>query len=83
MCSEHNKPVSVPQNPLPQGLLARMQRNSHTTQRKSTDTHSSDLEKDEKGVEVLAKSPMLDLSHYKMVNEVWHYCSVDWGAKCR
>lgn len=24
----------------------------------------------------------LDLNHYRMVNEVWHYSSVDWGHKC-
>lgn len=24
----------------------------------------------------------LDLNHYRIVNEVWHYSSVDWGHKC-
>ena len=52
-------------------------------ERKSTDTHSADLEKDEKGLPVLARFPMLDLNHYKMVNEVWHFYSVDWGTNCR
>ncbi len=57
--------------------------NSPVLERKSTDTHSADLEKDEKGLPVLARFPMLDLNHYKMVNEVWHYYSVDWGTNCR
>lgn len=26
-------------------------------------------------------APTLDLSHYRMVDEVWHYCSVDWSTK--
>ena len=25
----------------------------------------------------------LDLNHYKVINEVWYYCSVDWGRKCK
>lgn len=56
---------------------------SPIVERKSTDTHSADLEKDEKGLPVLARFPMLDLNHYKMVNEVWHFYSVDWGTNCR
>ena len=24
----------------------------------------------------------LDLNHYRIVNEVWHFASVDWGHKC-
>jgi hypothetical protein len=24
----------------------------------------------------------LDLNHYQIVDEVWHYSSVDWGSKC-
>ena len=47
------------------------------------DDHSSDLEG---GIELTTSSPStldhLDLNHYTLVNEVWHFCSVDWGAKC-
>jgi len=25
----------------------------------------------------------LDLNHYRIVNEVWYYSSVDWGHKCK
>ena len=57
--------------------------NTTILERKSTDTHSADLEKDEKGLPVLTRLPMLDLNHYKMVNEVWHFYSVDWGTNCR
>ena len=56
---------------------------SPPVERKSTDTHSTDLEKDEKGLPALDRIPMLDLNHYKMVNEVWHFYSVDWGTNCR
>jgi hypothetical protein len=24
-----------------------------------------------------------DINHYMIVNEVWHYASVDWGYKCK
>lgn len=24
-----------------------------------------------------------DMTHYNVVNEVWHYCSVDWGSRCK
>lgn len=25
----------------------------------------------------------LNLNHYRIVDEVWHFCSVDWGFKCK
>ena len=25
----------------------------------------------------------LDLNHYRVVSEVWHYSSIDWGNKCK
>lgn len=42
----------------------------------------SDLEsKDQLGSEAILSA--LDLSHYRIVNELWHFMSVDWGHKCR
>ena len=86
MHSKHGTPSIVPQKPIYKDLRHRVgfnPFNATTLERKSTDTHSADLEKDEKGLPVLARFPMLDLNHYKMVNEVWHYYSVDWGTNCR
>lgn len=25
----------------------------------------------------------LNLNYYQFVNEVWHFCSVDWGSRCK
>lgn len=25
----------------------------------------------------------LNLNYYHFVNEVWHFCSVDWGSRCK
>lgn len=49
--------------------------------RPSVDTQSPDPEKDEKTMYRPSNSQMKDLNHYKVVNQVWHYCSVDWGSK--
>ena len=86
MHSAHNTPSVVPQKPVYRGLRQRVGFSSPFAspilERNSVDTHSADLEKDEKELLVLARFPMLDINHYKMVNEVWHYYSVDWGNNC-
>ena len=83
MHSQHGSPSVVPQKPMQRYRLGLNPFNFPIQERKSTDTHPADLEKDEKGLPVPARFPMLDLNHYKMVNEVWHYYSVDWGTNCR
>lgn len=50
-------------------------------ERKSMDTHSSDPEAHEMEESRRNDRP-LDLNHYRIVDEVWHFCSVDWGSKC-
>ena len=40
-----------------------------------------DLEKDSQDRATPEYTKGLDLSHYRMVDEVWHYCSTDWSAK--
>lgn len=50
--------------------------------RSPVDSQSSDLESNEKGNEASEHAANLDVNHYRMVNEVWYYCSVDWGSKC-
>ncbi|MCJ1389178.1 hypothetical protein MMC18_002033 [Xylographa bjoerkii] len=43
---------------------------------------SIDIERDHEIVESPStQSEAIDLSHYTIVNEVWHYASVDWGNK--
>jgi hypothetical protein len=77
MCSAQNTPLPVAPKPVHIGLRQRI------GIRKSVDARSSDIEMDEEGASSPIQSPLLDLSHYKLVNEVWHYCSVDWGSRCK
>ncbi|KAL2043302.1 hypothetical protein N7G274_003608 [Stereocaulon virgatum] len=75
MRSNHNIPLPVAQKPVHIGLRQRI------GIRKSVDARSSDIEMFEDGATSPIQSPLPDLSHYKLVNEVWHYCSVDWGSR--
>ncbi len=51
-------------------------------ERRSVESHSLDLEKEGMAIPTSFRPPALDLSHYRLVEEVWHYCSVDWSDKC-
>ncbi|MCJ1420907.1 hypothetical protein MMC32_007266 [Xylographa parallela] len=43
---------------------------------------SIDIERDHEKVDTPStQSEAIDLNHYTIVNEVWHYASVDWGSK--
>ena len=51
-------------------------------ERMSLDKHPADPE----SIEMEKSSDLikpLDLNHYRIVNEIWHFCSVDWGSKCK
>lgn len=41
------------------------------------DVESHEMHEDSK-----AQAKMLDLNHYRIVNELWHFMSVDWGHRC-
>ena len=51
-------------------------------EQRSIDKHPADPEKIEMGKSEDRAKP-LDINHYRIVNEVWHFCSVDWGSKCK
>ena len=51
-------------------------------ERMSTDKHSLDPEALEME-ETRDHDEPLDLNHYRIVDEVWHFCSVDWGSRCK
>lgn len=82
MCSEHNKRDFVPSTPRQSGLLFRGNRKQNLADRSSVET-IADPEKHEKGVTMGFHEPTFNLNHYKVVNQVWHFSSVDWGEKCR
>ena len=51
-------------------------------ERMSIDRHSSDPEALELEEPSDYEKPP-NLNHYRIVDEVWHFCSVDWGFKCK
>lgn len=77
MCSDHKPPTPVVvENPQKSSLSAMMHR------------QQDDIE--------MAPPPILgptevesefeselNLNYYHFVNEVWHFCSVDWGSRCK
>lgn len=43
----------------------------------------SDIESHEMSDDVEHSRQKLDLNHYRIVNEIWHFISVDWGHRCK
>ncbi len=84
MNSEPLKPV-----PMETVLKRRFSDFRHSFQharRKSVTEDSDDIEGQVEMQEVqssTAANSGLDLNHYHIVDEVWHYNSVDWGDKCK
>ncbi|KAI9820008.1 MAG: hypothetical protein M1827_006579 [Pycnora praestabilis] len=81
MCSD-------PLTPLPINTVqsrSRLRNSWRASSRKSHDTHASE---DAEGDIALAnqdhdqrKDQVLNMNHYQIVDDVWHYSSVDWGQK--
>ncbi|KAL8793541.1 MAG: hypothetical protein Q9195_003914 [Heterodermia aff. obscurata] len=46
--------------------------------RSSSDSHAEDVEMTPTHERPPTHATSLDMNHYRMVNEVWYYCSVDW-----
>ena len=80
MRSDHSTSNPAALAPHHSGVLSRG-RKPHIG-RKSVESQSLDLEKEGVAIPTSLRPPMLDLSHYRLVDEVWHYCSVDWSNKC-
>lgn len=51
--------------------------------RSSFDSHAEDVEMTPTREQPPSHATSLDMNHYRMVNEVWYYCSVDWGTRCK
>lgn len=81
MCCQHNTPLVARADP-----GKRAKRSTVAPRRKqersSIESYSTDVEKNEKVERSANRAVDLDLNHYTMINEVWYYCSVDWGSKC-
>ena len=53
------------------------------SERASFETQSPDLEMTPTFEQPASLALGLDLNHWRMVDQVWYYCSVDWGDKCK
>lgn len=81
MCSKQYTPRPVGSPSTTTHHHANGQPKSSRTDRTSTESHSFDLEMHNiDGNSISDSHVLLDLSHYKLVNEVWHYNSVDWAS---
>ncbi|KAL6718069.1 hypothetical protein ACLMJK_004154 [Lecanora helva] len=81
MCSGHHKPTPIASTP--QHHLRLWTKHSNSSKHTSLASPLSDPEKNIKSIDAATNQDTLDVSHYKVVNEVWHYCSVDWGERCK
>lgn len=79
MCSDHYP--SIPAVSATDRCGVRSRGKKSQLERKSVESQSVDLEKDGMTMSASLHPPLLDLSHYRMVDEVWHFCSVDWNNK--
>ena len=81
MCSKQHTPKAVGAHNKTCYWLPNGQPKTNKKKRRSTESRSSDLEMHTPAATLTNEAPALDLSHYKLVNEVWHYCSVDWDSQ--
>jgi hypothetical protein len=89
MCCDPLKPIV----PIPEPVRSRRQeffqsaRERMEPKSNSPNSHpikDIDLEGNVKMTdEVEVRAGTLDLNHYRIVDEVWHFCSTDWGLRCR
>lgn len=56
---------------------------SRTKSLKSVESDSGDIEGRCEPEKSDSPPGELDLNYYHLVNEVWHFCSVDWGSQCK
>ena len=80
MCSDHATSVPVASETHHDGVLS--QGGKPHLERRSVESQSLDLEKEGMTISTSPPPHTLNLSHYRLVEEVWHYCSVDWSNKC-
>ena len=78
MRSKQHTPAAVGTHDPASGIISNGQ---PTRKRKSTEPRSIDLEMLKTGAKPANETLALDFSHYKLIDEVWHHCSVDWDQR--
>jgi len=81
MCCQPGSPVRAGVEMIPDGMRATKPA-LQQAELNSVESHSTDMERHEKVIESEDDPTFVDLNHYNIVNEVWYFCSVDWGSKC-
>ena len=79
MCSDPNKPN-------PYSLVAEIPKYSdkdNASQNHSDRTSQSDDPEKRAADKTEQESETLDFNHYRFINYVWHFNSVDFGPKCK
>lgn len=77
MCSDHSKPPPVVVEHFQKSSLSSMmhRQQDDIEMAPSPIMGGSDVESEPESE--------LNLNYYHLVNEVWHFCSVDWGSRCK
>ena len=81
MTSDPDKPVVAPMENHQSRMRAMMHR--WKTERPSFESQAADIEMMKTLEEPASHATTPDLNHYRIVNEVWYFCSVDWGSRCK
>lgn len=81
MCQDPEKPV-VAAMEIPQSRLKAMLHH-WKPERASFESQGADLEMTPAFKQSASHALNLNLNHYRVVDQVWYYCSVDWGSKCK
>ena len=82
MCSDHTNAPPLTQTSLHHHHYHHRFREK-LGRRASLEIPFTDLEKNSENGVITMPPQTPHISHYKMASEVWHYCSVDWGKKCK
>ncbi|MCJ1305133.1 hypothetical protein MMC08_007947 [Hypocenomyce scalaris] len=82
MCADPLKPALVVVPDTPRSRVHDFLHHQKEMERTSMQSQGSDPESPVHMTSIpTVKDGGLDLSHYKIINEVWHYSSVDWGHR--
>lgn len=85
MCTDHDKPIPAVVGPQ-HGVVDAARNSVSNAQRsmsfKSAESLPDDIESHEMTYSG-SRAGEIDLNYYHLVDEVWHFCSVDWGSRCK